>query len=99
VELSKEGRKYLRWRRWKRGIRPYIIIGGLALAYWQREPLSLPSDIGFYALAGIMLLCFHHLECRIAAMQFRLAWMHDRLDALAGREPEHHVETELGAEW
>jgi hypothetical protein len=27
-------------------------------------------------------------------MQMRLAWMHDRLNEVAGVEPEHHLEAE-----
>jgi hypothetical protein len=73
-------------------------VGGAALAYWQREYLGLPSGVGFYILTSLVLLGLNHIERRLKAMQLRLAWMHARLDALAGAEPEHHVEDELDAD-
>jgi hypothetical protein len=96
--LSEEARRNLKWRRRKREVVPMLIVGGIALAYWQREYLHLPSEVTLYALAFIILMSFHWVECRLKAMQLRLARMHDRLDELAGLEPQHHVEMELASD-
>jgi hypothetical protein len=83
----------MQWQRWT----PLLIVGGTVLAYWQKEYLGFPSDIGFYAVAILILLGFHHVECRLDAVQLRLASMHDRLDAIAGVEPQYHTEAEIDA--
>jgi hypothetical protein len=72
---------------------PLLLIGGVALLYW----LKLPSDAWFLLLALFVLLGFRRIERRLDAVQLRLAHMHDRLDALAGIEPQHHIEAELDA--
>ncbi len=90
-------RRKLAWHTRRTEAVPLLILGGVAAAYWQRQALSLPSELGFYYLTAILLLCFHWLQSRLKAMQVRLAWMHDHLDALAGNQPKHHVETELDA--
>jgi hypothetical protein len=96
-KLSKETQRRLGWRRRQTEFVPWLILAGLAVAYWQRERLMLPSGLSFYVLAAFVLLGFHRIESRLKAMQLRLAWMHDRLDAIAGLEPDDHFETELGA--
>jgi hypothetical protein len=72
---------------------PLLLIGGVALLYW----LKLPSDAWFLLLALFVLLGFHRIARRLDAVQLRLAVMYDRLDALAGIEPQHHIEAEADA--
>jgi hypothetical protein len=87
----------MQWRLQRLSRLPLLVAGGVALAYWQRQYLGLPSEVGFYVLALFIFLGFHHVERRLDAVQLRLAWMHDRLDKLAGIEPQHHIEAELDA--
>jgi hypothetical protein len=49
---------------------------------------------------GMITLMFTHVWTirRLKAMQMRLAWMHDRLNEVAGVEPEHHLEAEREAD-
>ena len=95
MRLSTEAQRKLRRRRRNAEIIPLIILGGLAAGYWFRDYLGLPSEAALYWVAAFVLLGFHHVDRRLKAIQFRLAEMHDRLDELAGAEPEHHVEAEL----
>jgi hypothetical protein len=85
-EFSEEVRRKLRWRNRKAEVLPLLILGGFLVAYWLRESLGLPSDTIFYYSAAFVVFSFFHLERRLKVIQFRLAWMHDRLDALAGLE-------------
>ncbi|HEY8442904.1 MAG TPA: hypothetical protein VIK79_15830 [Xanthobacteraceae bacterium] len=95
MQLTKEARRKLRRRVRVDDLLPAGLLLLLVAAYYFRHSVGFPSEGSFYFLLATVVLCFNLIERRLKAMQLRLAEMHDRLDNLAGLEPENHVEAEL----
>jgi hypothetical protein len=95
MRLRKDARRKLRRHLRIDDLVPAGLVLLLVAAYYFRHSVGFPSEGSFYFLLATVVLCFNLIERRLKAMQLRLAEMHDRLDNLAGLQPENHVEAEL----
>jgi hypothetical protein len=73
-------------------IAPFV---GLAVAVWWNFSVEATATC---VIGGIVVGLLGHLEIRLKVMQLRLATIEDKIDKIAGSEPENNLQLEL-SDW